>query len=83
MDLYRSHCECDSLLFDCLKKARSSTADMLGNFYFNLLKVQCIDEEDPMKCALMDDLTNQCKLWQPDTERGSKRMYFRNIRREF
>lgn len=40
----KSHCGCDDDLFDCLKKARSSaTANIMGNIYFNLVQVPCLE----------------------------------------
>ena len=47
----RSHCDCDEDFLNCLKRSRNSYATMLGNFYFNVLKVQCIQEERPVICV--------------------------------
>lgn len=44
----KSHCECDTDFYRCLREIRSKTADMLGNLYFNVMKLQCLREE-PMK----------------------------------
>jgi len=38
----KSHCTCDSILQECLKAAHNPTADIMGNIYFNLLKVPCV-----------------------------------------
>ncbi|XP_046681281.1 group 3 secretory phospholipase A2-like [Homalodisca vitripennis] len=38
----KSHCTCDAILLQCLKDAQHSTADIMGNIYFNLLKVPCV-----------------------------------------
>lgn len=40
----KSHCICDDLLFDCLKKTNTSTAQLMGTIYFNLVQVPCIAE---------------------------------------
>ncbi|KAF4529394.1 hypothetical protein B566_EDAN003485 [Ephemera danica] len=42
-----SHCECDDALFRCLKNARSATADVLGNIYFNIVQVPCLEHVLP------------------------------------
>lgn len=41
----KSHCICDDLLFDCLKNTNTSTAQVMGTIYFNLVQVPCIVEE--------------------------------------
>jgi len=52
LSLYtKSHCECDEDFLKCLKRSSNSYASMLGNFYFNVLKVQCIKEERPVLCV--------------------------------
>jgi len=38
----RSHCHCDAELNRCLKKSGQPTADIMGNIYFNLLKLPCV-----------------------------------------
>ena len=48
--IFRSHCDCDQDFLKCLKAANNSVAMMLGNIYFNVLKVQCIKEEKPLVC---------------------------------
>ncbi|KAF7286500.1 hypothetical protein GWI33_005136 [Rhynchophorus ferrugineus] len=41
----KSHCECDQRLFDCLKKQQFiPVANLLGNIYFNVARVQCVDD---------------------------------------
>jgi hypothetical protein len=52
LSLYtKSHCDCDEDFLKCLKGSTNPYATMLGNFYFNVLKVQCIKEERPLICA--------------------------------
>lgn len=46
----KSHCDCDADFYRCLREARSRTADMLGNLYFNVMKLQCIREERLKVC---------------------------------
>ncbi|KAH9419901.1 hypothetical protein DERP_001734, partial [Dermatophagoides pteronyssinus] len=41
----RLHCECDEDFYNCLKKSPNSYATMLGQFYFNVLRVQCLKED--------------------------------------
>ncbi|KAK2585331.1 hypothetical protein KPH14_010012 [Odynerus spinipes] len=40
----KSHCSCDELLYNCLKSTESSIADFVGNIYFNIIKVPCIED---------------------------------------
>ncbi|XP_046981088.1 uncharacterized protein LOC124547812, partial [Schistocerca americana] len=41
----KSHCDCDAMLYGCLKAANSTTAALLGRVYFNVLRVPCIEEQ--------------------------------------
>nr|CAD7453941.1 unnamed protein product [Timema tahoe] len=44
-DFYtKSHCECDRRLYECLKATGRATADTMGSFYFNILRVPCVDD---------------------------------------
>ncbi|XP_059483346.1 uncharacterized protein LOC132201305 [Neocloeon triangulifer] len=51
----KSHCDCDSAFFRCLKDLNSSTADVMGNIYFNIVQVPCVEHsEDPKREAKPD-----------------------------
>lgn len=49
----KSHCDCDADFYRCLREAHSRTADMLGNLYFNVMKLQCMREERMKICREM------------------------------
>ncbi|CAL1687760.1 unnamed protein product [Lasius platythorax] len=40
----KSHCTCDKALYQCLKAANHPTANLMGQIYFNLIKVPCIED---------------------------------------
>ncbi|XP_032688058.1 uncharacterized protein LOC116852129 isoform X1 [Odontomachus brunneus] len=40
----KSHCTCDKALYQCLKAANHPTANLLGQIYFNIVKVECIED---------------------------------------
>ncbi|KAK3909488.1 Phospholipase A2 isozymes PA3A/PA3B/PA5 [Frankliniella fusca] len=40
----KSHCICDDMLLTCLKASRRPTANIMGNIYFNLLRVPCVED---------------------------------------
>ncbi|KAK4874520.1 hypothetical protein RN001_013880 [Aquatica leii] len=42
----KSHCICDDDLFDCLKESDSPTAHIMGNVYFNLIQVPCVEDRN-------------------------------------
>lgn len=42
----KSHCICDKTFYNCLKKAKHSTGDLMGTLYFNILRVPCVDERN-------------------------------------
>ncbi|RWS05407.1 Phospholipase A2 isozyme PA4-like protein [Dinothrombium tinctorium] len=46
-----SHCECDEDFHRCLKHVNSPVSTTLGNFYFNIMKIQCIKEDDSLVCT--------------------------------
>lgn len=49
----KSHCDCDADFYRCLREVHSRTADMLGNLYFNVMKLQCMREERMKVCREM------------------------------
>lgn len=49
----KSHCDCDADFYKCLRDVRSQAADMLGNLYFNVMKLQCLREERMKICRKM------------------------------
>ncbi|XP_021961260.1 uncharacterized protein LOC110856975 [Folsomia candida] len=82
----KSHCECDAAFYDCLKQASSTnpTAELMGNFYFNVLRMQCIDEEHPPRCVLRNSEDSQsCTRWENDYSRATQRLTFREVRQMF
>lgn len=40
----KSHCKCDDMLYECLKKTNTSAAQVMGSIYFNLVQVPCVEE---------------------------------------
>ncbi|XP_020280232.1 uncharacterized protein LOC109852972 isoform X2 [Pseudomyrmex gracilis] len=42
----KSHCTCDSALYQCLKAANHPTANLMGQIYFNFVKVPCIEDTE-------------------------------------
>ena len=51
LSLYtKSHCDCDEDFKRCLRQANSKSAEMLANFYFNIMKVQCLREDVTFVC---------------------------------
>ena len=46
----KSHCDCDEMFYDCLKKVNSSKADAVGDVFFNVLGIQCVEERLGQSC---------------------------------
>ncbi|KAJ8975352.1 hypothetical protein NQ317_000280 [Molorchus minor] len=40
----KSHCKCDENLFQCLKSSNAQSANIMGNIYFNLVQVPCLED---------------------------------------
>jgi len=45
-----SHCLCDQKFHQCLKNVESSTADIIGKIFFNIVKVQCFTFSEDFQC---------------------------------
>lgn len=41
----RSHCKCDQLFYNCLKKINSLVSNKIGYTYFNLLRPKCFRKQ--------------------------------------
>ena len=41
----KSHCDCDEAFYNCLKAANTSKADAVGDVFFNVLGIQCVEEK--------------------------------------
>lgn len=56
-DFYtRRHCRCDKQLFRCLKNlAPDEDADLVGHMYFNVLQIECFENDFPRKCSSFSD----------------------------
>ncbi|KAF8766348.1 Acidic phospholipase A2 PA4 like protein [Argiope bruennichi] len=61
LSLYtKSHCDCDKEFYSCLKASRNKVADVVGNLYFNIMKIQCIKEHRPFVCTENSDFLKMC-----------------------
>uniref|UniRef100_A0A6B2EKB4 Phospholipase A2 n=1 Tax=Phlebotomus kandelakii TaxID=1109342 RepID=A0A6B2EKB4_9DIPT len=38
----KSHCKCDDMLFNCLKRTNTSASQFMGTIYFNVVQVPCV-----------------------------------------
>jgi len=75
----KSHCHCDSVFYDCLKRVGGSTAERIGKFFFNILRANCIHETPPH--CLGQFRNNTCICWTRPTR--DKLMVFRNADKQF
>uniref|UniRef100_A0A915IXZ2 Phospholipase A2 n=1 Tax=Romanomermis culicivorax TaxID=13658 RepID=A0A915IXZ2_ROMCU len=46
-----SHCDCDKLFMSCLKQSRTTSADIIGKVYFNVVSTQCFELKLEKTCA--------------------------------
>ncbi|KAJ9587395.1 hypothetical protein L9F63_019096, partial [Diploptera punctata] len=42
----KSHCSCDDRFWKCLKSRNTPLASLMGNVYFNIMRVPCVEETD-------------------------------------
>jgi len=91
----KSHCACDDDFYSCLKSVPSAATRMIGNMYFNVIHMDCVDEEltfadEPSTLPKLDFLPPDCVLSSGgDCERPSAQPFvskpykFVNVNREF
>uniref|UniRef100_A0A1W7RA37 Phospholipase A2 n=1 Tax=Hadrurus spadix TaxID=141984 RepID=A0A1W7RA37_9SCOR len=61
----KSHCDCDKQFHTCLAKARTKTATIISNLYFNLLNMECFEHKT---CSSNETcITWQWKLAKSDS----------------
>lgn len=60
----RSHCACDDEFFSCLKALPTPVSRMIGNLYFNVIQMPCVDE---LQLAVADGLPKpKLEILQPE-----------------
>ena len=52
----KSHCDCDEFFSNCLKRVNSSKADAVGDVFFNVLGIKCIEERLGKSCYKNTDV---------------------------
>ena len=60
LDLYtKSHCFCDAKFYNCLKNVDDEKARAVGDFFFNVISVKCIEERAKGHCLERSSNTSQ------------------------
>ena len=70
-----SHCLCDQKFHQCLKNVESSTADIIGKIFFNIVKVQCFSFSQDFQCK--SSILGICVDWMD--ERTSRIVMEKNV----
>ena len=47
----KSHCACDKQFYDCLKRVNNEKSNAVGDFFFNVLGVQCVEKRVKRRCV--------------------------------
>lgn len=47
----KSHCACDQQFYDCLKKVNNSKSNSVGNIFFNVIGVKCVEKRVRRRCV--------------------------------
>jgi len=58
----KSHCGCDERFMKCLKNVNSPFANAIGQFFFNVIKAPCIEQEERRRCT--DTRNGNCTRWE-------------------
>ena len=89
LSLFRSHCACDDLFYQCLKRishtnkdnAAVDLANNIGRVYFNIFRLECAEANYPKVCtkstqALPGSVSHDLVPQLPE-----KRLFFRSKER--
>jgi len=55
----KSHCACDKQFYDCLKRQNSEKSNSVGNLYFNVIGVQCIEKRVRRECIKREEIPTE------------------------
>ena len=55
----KSHCACDRQLYDCLKKVNNSKSNSVGNIFFNVLGVKCVEQRVRKRCVKFESYNSE------------------------
>ena len=47
----KSHCACDKQFYDCLKKVNNDKSNAVGDIFFNVIGVQCVEKRVKRRCV--------------------------------
>ena len=47
----KSHCACDKQFYDCLKKVNNHKSNAVGDIFFNVIGVQCVEKRVKRRCV--------------------------------
>ncbi|XP_037034628.1 uncharacterized protein LOC119073338 [Bradysia coprophila] len=74
----RSHCECDTAFYKCLKRADSIISNKIGETYFNVLKPQCFRKEYPIVGCIKKRRDDRCVNYVVDDSAQKRWQWFDN-----
>ncbi|KAJ3656660.1 hypothetical protein Zmor_015716 [Zophobas morio] len=63
----RSHCDCDTRFYQCLKEANSIVADSVGYTYFTILGPQCFKQDYPI-IECLEEKGGKCEGYLTDLD---------------
>nr|WLP01538.1 phospholipase A2-like protein [Androctonus crassicauda] len=73
----KSHCDCDDDFQSCLKESNNSVSNLVGNLYFNILQVECFENEYPIiKCIRSSGIRKRCLQYKLDRTKPKKYQFF-------
>ncbi|KAG9511363.1 hypothetical protein GZH46_00059, partial [Fragariocoptes setiger] len=75
----KSNCVCDADFYQCLKGANTTLADVLGHVYFNIMKLQCIKEQQVKTCKKFKPIAlgfEKCAAWSDEPRKISYKFIY-------
>ena len=71
-----SRCDCDEKFYICLKDDGSTTANLLGNTFFTILRTKCYKKAHPATCVRKSYWRHRCLEYKYDTNKPKIWQFF-------
>merc|ERR1712107_228351 len=85
----KSHCSCDDLFYQCLKRITldedeeaRDLANNIGRVYFNIFRLECAEADYPKKCTKTTQALPGSKSHEVLPSVPQKRFFFESNQRE-
>ncbi|CAL4114470.1 unnamed protein product, partial [Meganyctiphanes norvegica] len=71
-----SHCNCDEKLYNCLRDVGTTTANLIGNTFFTVIRTKCFKLDHPATCVRKSFWRRRCLEYEYDTNKSKIWQFF-------